>query len=76
MSGKHFSTVLDPGTVTAETRAAAIRVLTRLGATDLIEALGLDGFTLDPNTCPTCGRRRELDGRPCRRKSCVPGGVR
>jgi hypothetical protein len=61
-----------------ETRAAAVRVLHRLDATDLIPALGLDNWTppvVDGRaTCRTCGRQLPADGRKaCRSRLCAAG---
>lgn len=61
-----------------ETRAAAVRVLERLGAIDLIEMLGLGDVPEstepagDRPLCRNCNRPVALDGR-CRRSSCYPG---
>jgi predicted amidophosphoribosyltransferase len=72
-------TYLDP-----EVRAAAVRVLTRMGDADIVEILGLaDVVTRCPTCrqdidhrprCPACGLPFPPDGRrACRRAQCAQG---
>jgi hypothetical protein len=76
--GESITTRLDaPYGQQPETRAAAVRVMQRLGATDLIEILGLDDTPAeDPNLCPDCQQPLDSTGRPCRRRSCPTGRER
>jgi len=80
--GESITTRLDePYNQQPATRAAAVRVLQRLGAADLIEILGLDDTPPPPGPTPTgtnhgdgtlrcskCRHRTRADGI-CRRKT-------
>jgi hypothetical protein len=85
--GESITTRLDaPYGQQPETRAAAVRVLTRLGAADVIEILGLDDIPTagdtpaavpaGRNTCASCHRPLNADGRACRRVTCATGRTR
>ncbi|GIE75776.1 hypothetical protein Aph02nite_17260 [Actinoplanes philippinensis] len=80
--GESITTRLDePYNQQPETRAAAVRVLTRTGNADLIEILGLDDTPPPPDPvrtginmgggslrCSKCRQRTRADGI-CRRKT-------
>jgi hypothetical protein len=84
--GESITTRLDmPYNQQPATRAKAVRVMQRLGASDLIEVLGLDDTPATPtepgtptgrNTCPTCHQPLNADGRACRRVRCATGRTR